>query len=57
MTQRKYEPMLNGWDDGKIYYFDENGKTWCVNDYPELFARMMEMCREYFRQDSTPSCG
>lgn len=46
----KYEPMLSGWDDEKVYFTDEACKTWCVSDHPELVARLMEMCREYFAQ-------
>jgi hypothetical protein len=52
MTKAKYEPSLNGWDDGKIYFFDENGVTRCVDDHPELLARLTEMCREHFRQEA-----
>lgn len=46
----KYEPMLSGWDDEKVYFTDEACKTWCVSDHPELVARLMEICREYFAQ-------
>ena len=46
----KYEPMLSGWDDEKVYFTDETCKTWCVSDHPELVARLMEICREYFAQ-------
>lgn len=40
--------MLHGWDDEKVYFWDETGHEWCVNDHPELLARLVEMCKEYF---------
>jgi hypothetical protein len=49
----EYEPTLYGWDDEKVYFFDESGVEWCVSDYPELLASLVEMCREHFRQEAT----
>ena len=51
-TKFRYEPRLHGWDDEKVYFHDENGVDWCVSDHPELLTRLMEMCREYFRQEA-----
>lgn len=46
----EYEPRLHGWDDEKVYFFDETGMEWCVSDYPDLLARLTEICRDYFAQ-------
>jgi hypothetical protein len=48
MTGFKHEPRLHGWDDEKVYFWDETGKEWCVSDYPDLVARLVEVCRDYF---------
>ena len=48
MKTFKQEPMLHGWDDEKVYYYDEKGVEHCVNDEPELLAQLMEICRAYF---------
>jgi len=50
-TVRKPDPSLYGWDDGKLYFFDELGKEQCVNDHPELFKRLVEICTEYLRRN------
>jgi len=50
MAGFKFWPRLGGWDDEKVYYTDETGKEWCVSDHPELVARLMGICREYFSQ-------
>ncbi len=52
MIEFRYEPTLHGWDDEKVYFFDQNGVEWCVSDHPELLARLVEMCQEYFRQEA-----
>lgn len=41
---------LVGWDDGKIYFYNDEGKEFCVNDYKELLEQMVNMCDEYFRE-------
>ena len=41
---------LVGWDDGKIYFYDEAGKEHCVNDDDELFKEIMEFCKIYFKE-------
>ncbi len=50
-TVRRPDPILYGWDDGKLYFFDESGKEQCVNDHSELFNRLIEICTDYFRQN------
>jgi len=50
MAGFKFWPRLGGWDDEKVYYTDETGKERCVSDHPELVARLMDICREYFAQ-------
>jgi len=40
---------LVGWDDGKIYFYDEMGKEYCVNDYEELFDKIVGFCVDYFK--------
>ena len=52
MTEFKREPTLHGWDDEKVYFLDENSVEWCVSDHSELLARLVEICREYFRQEA-----
>ena len=42
--------QLRGWDDGKIYYWDEDeptAKEICVNDDPILFGKLVELVKEY----------
>lgn len=46
---------LVGWDDGKLYFYDENSKGYCVNDYKELFDKITDLCIEYFRKNSVDS--
>jgi len=50
MTGFKYEPRLHGWDDEKVYFIDTAAVEWCVSDYPELVARLVEICQDYFAQ-------
>ncbi|MBF8282226.1 MAG: hypothetical protein HW378_1141 [Anaerolineales bacterium] len=50
MTNVKHKPHLHGWDDEKLYYFDETGVEWCVNDHPELLVKLTEICKDYFAQ-------
>ena len=59
MAGFKYWPRLSGWDDEKVYYVDDARKEWCVSDYPDLVARLMEVCREYFahKADASSSEG
>lgn len=41
--------ILHGWDDEKIYFWDEKeGKEWCVTDEEELYNQLLGMCIEYF---------
>jgi hypothetical protein len=57
MTGFKHEPRLHGWDDEKVYFWDETGKEWCVSDYPDLVAWLVEICRDYFAPKATTRSG
>jgi len=47
-TQNTYR--LHGWDDEKIYFWDEHKKKeWCVSDEEELYNKLVEICRSYFK--------
>jgi hypothetical protein len=49
MADPKDERELHGWDDGTIYFWDETtSKEFCVNDEPELFAKLVQTCREWY---------
>lgn len=48
---------LVGWDDGNLYFYDEAGKEFCVNDYPELFEQILKVCGEYFKQEQEKKIG
>jgi hypothetical protein len=40
---------LYGWDDGKLYFWDEKrNKEQCVSDEKELYNKLLKMCIEYF---------
>lgn len=42
-------PRLYGWDDGKIYFYDdENRKERCVTDEPQLLGTLTKICQRYF---------
>lgn len=42
---------LHGWDDEKIYFWDEERKKeWCVSDEEELYDQLVEICRKYFKE-------
>jgi hypothetical protein len=42
---------LHGWDDEKIYFWDEEeGKERCVTDEEDLYNQLLEMCIEYFKR-------
>ncbi len=42
---------LHGWDDEKIYFWDEERKKeWCVSDEEELYNQLVEICRKYFKE-------
>jgi len=44
---KKYR--LYGWDDGKIYVWDEEKrKEYCVTDEKELYNQLLKICMEYF---------
>lgn len=41
--------MLVGWDDGKIFLY-LGGKEYCISDDPELFQKILDLCRRHFEQ-------
>lgn len=43
---------LVGWDDGRIYFYDEAGKEHCINDNDELFNKIVEICIIYFKEEN-----
>ena len=44
---------LHGWDDEKVYFWDEvNRLEWCVSDEEELYRQLVEICRAYFKKKS-----
>jgi len=43
------EPMLVGWDDGKIYFYLD-GKEYCVSDEEVLFEQIIALCRRHYEQ-------
>ncbi len=55
METKKAKPdqILLGWDDNRIYFYDEDNQEWCVNDYPDLMAKLKEICQEYLARESS----
>ena len=44
---------LHGWDDEKVYFWDEESRVeWCVSDEEELYRQLVEICRAYFKKKS-----
>lgn len=44
---------LYGWDDGKIYFWDEERKQeWCVSDDGVLYQQLVETCKKHFLEKS-----
>lgn len=43
------KPLLVGWDDGKLYYYDGDEEK-CINDYPDLFGRLISVIKDYFEK-------
>ena len=51
MKNRGKSKRLHGWDDEKIYFWDEERrKEWCVSDEEDLYTRLVEICRGYFKE-------
>ena len=49
MENDKKIRVLHGWDDEKIYFWDEEEKKErCVSDEEDLYNRLVEICRGYF---------
>ena len=41
--------LLYGWDDGKVYFWDEQNKQErCVSDDAALYERLVQICKEHF---------
>ena len=49
MTDKKEIPPLYGWDDGSIYFMDDNNKQWCVSEEKELYSQLVDFCTQYFK--------
>ena len=42
---------LHGWDDEKIYFWDqESKKEWCVSYEEDLYNRLVRICKTHLRQ-------
>jgi hypothetical protein len=41
---------LIGWDDGNIYYYDQEGMEHCINDENELLRELIKKCEDYFKK-------
>jgi hypothetical protein len=51
MKNRGKSKRLHGWDDEKIYFWDqESSKEWCVSDEEELYNQLVEICENYFKE-------
>jgi len=49
-TAKEEFKELYGWDNGKIYFMDEQQrKEWCVTDNEELYNQLTEICKKYFK--------
>ena len=45
---------LHGWDDEKIYFWDEKErKEWCVSDEEALYRQLVELCSAYFEKKAS----
>jgi len=42
--------QLIGWDDNKIYFYDDKASEWCVTDEKELFDKLLTICKDYFKR-------
>ena len=50
MKNKEEFKELYGWDDGKVYFMDEQQrKEWCVTDNEELYNQLIEICRKYLK--------
>lgn len=42
---------LHGWDDEKIYFWDEEReKEWCVSEEAGLYNQLVEICKRYYKE-------
>lgn len=50
---QKERYRLHGWDDEKIYFWDEGEKKeWCVSDEKVLYDKLLEICIKYFKGEN-----
>ena len=50
MKNKEEFKELCGWDDGKVYFIDEQQrKERCVTDNEELYNQLIEICRKYLK--------
>jgi len=54
MTPKIESPYLHGWDDEKVYFYDENGIEHCVSDEPDLMAKLIAICQDFFKSYHRP---
>jgi hypothetical protein len=48
-VKKQGDYSLHGWDDGKVYYWDEERKhEWCVSDDQVLLQRLVKICKKHF---------
>jgi hypothetical protein len=51
MNPEKQRHRLHGWDDEKIYFWDDDEKKeWCVTDEEDLHKKLLEICVKYFEK-------
>jgi len=51
MTKSEQEYRLHGWDDEKIYFWnDEDKKEHCVSEEEKLYNKLLKICIEYFEK-------
>ena len=50
--------LLYGWDDGKVYFWDEQNKQErCVSDDEALYDQLVKICEIYFREKTGKDGG
>ena len=55
MTPKTESPDLLGWDNGKIYFYDENRTEYCVSDETDLMANLITICQDFFKSYPGPN--
>jgi len=50
-NREKAKYHLHGWDDEKIYFWDDVAKKeYCVSDNKELYEHLLKVCIEYYKK-------